>query len=444
MAKKFDRSAFKDTVTAAQMKAEDQKIESVTSKNNDNGYVGYHTIVEGLNRHRVYPAHPNDEGHSFIVPVQRWWLGIEVPERDDNGKEKIDRKTKKPIMRMGRKRVYDGRIHSTTGKDIVDEYIKFLTKKLKEDGMGESEIQDTLLPVNGSYAKKVNGIVGKPEWIMYTDHIDGGKKIFGKLPVGRAVKMRINDIIAREGADEPLGSESNNPFTDPDDGRLLEITYDKNATRPQDYYKTEINSAYDKVSKMIELHPLSDEDLEAFMEHKSLAEQYINCYTTKDFDLALDGLKNLDKENNYGVFEYDEFLDICEELSGLYPEPDEVEEDSKEETKTSAKKPVTSKKAPADEVDDEEEEQGEETDDINSMNRLQLKAFIKENECDIIVRSSMSDGDIKKAILVWQEADSGEEVEEEEEETDDLPFDKPKTVVTSAKDRIAALRNKNK
>lgn len=442
MAKKFDRSAFKDTITAAQLKAEDQKIKSVTSKSNDNGYVGYHTITEGLNRYRIYPAHPNDEGHSFIVPVQRWWLSIEVVERDENGKEKFDKKTKKPIMKMVRKRVFDGRIHSKVERDIVDEYIKFLTKILKEDGLSETEVQEKLLPINGSYAKKINGIVGKPEWMMYADHIDGKTKTFGKLPVGKAVKMRINDIIAREGADEPLGSESNNPFTDPDDGRLLEITYDENATRPQDYYKTEINSAYDKVSKMIELHPLSDEDLEAFMEHKSLAEQYINCYTTKDFDLALEGLKNLDKENNYGVFEYDEFLDICEELSGLYPEPDEVEKEGKEESKSSTKKFTASKKVQAEETEEEEEEV-EETDDINLMNRAQLKTFIKENECDIIVRSSMSDDDIRRDILAWQESDmEGDEVEEEE---DDLPFDNPpKKAGSSAKDRIAALRNKNK
>lgn len=451
-AKKFDRSKFKDTVTATQLKAEDQKVDNLTEKNNNNGgYVGYHKIVDGENKHRIYPAHPNDKGHSFIVPVQRWWLEVEVSDRDEKGAEKKD-KSGKVILKKVRKRVFDGRIHSTVERDIVDEYIKFLTKKLKEDGLDDSEVSEKLLPVNGSYAKKINGITGKPEWIMYTDLISGTSKTFAKLLIGKAVKMRINDLIARESADEPIGSESTNPFTDPDEGRLMEITYNSKATQANDYYKTEIDSSYNKETKMINFYPLSDEELDKFMTYPSLADQYINCYTTADFDLALEGLKNLDKAQNYGVFDYDEFLDICEELSKVYPE--------KEDKVPVSDKKSTDKIESVIESDEVEEEEGL---DISKMDRAQLKTYIKEAELDVIVRTSMSDKDIRDAIEQSLAAEIEEEAPEEiideveedevndeveDEEKDDLAVLNKKpgraTKTLSAADRIAALKAKSK
>lgn len=444
----FDRSKFKDKVTAQELKKQDQAMDVINHKDQDDTYAGFHKIVDGENKHRVYPAHPNETNNSFVVPVQRWWLEVEVPDKDEKGKEKRDR-SGKLVTKMVRKRVFDGRIHSAVGKDIVDEYIKYLTKILKDNGCDQTEINEKLLPINGSFTQKVNGIVGKPEWVMYTDHIEGNKKTFGRLPVGKAVKMRINDLIARESADEPLGSDSTNPFTDPDDGRLLIITYDANATKANDYYKTDIDSSFDKTTKMISLAPLSDEDLEKFMNYPSLQELYVDCYTTHDFELALEGLKNLDKKHNFGVFDYDEFLDICQELSLLYPEKKEKEEKEKKGTTTATSKPATVESNPT---------------DLAKMNRNQLKAFIKANgaEGDVIVRTTMSDQDIRDAIEQWQLSQEGEEevggVEEEEErgslgeeveeeEVDDMDLDrkahnKKEDKPLSAAEKIAQLRKK--
>jgi len=459
--KKFDRSKFKDTVTAEQLEAQDKAVDAAAGKVYDNNYAPWHKIEDGVNKFRLYPAHPNEKGHSFVVPVQRWWLSVEVEERDDNNKVIMEGRS--PKMKIVRKRVFDGRVHSKIGKDVVNEYIEFLTKTLKSDGLDEAAVTEKLLPIYGRYspvpAQRVNGITGKPEWVMYAEKVHGDVRTFGKLPIGKAVKIRLNDLIARESADEPIGSEATNPFTDPDDGRLLEITYNSKATKAADYYKSEIDSSYDKETKMIKLMPLSDDDLGKFMEFDSLHEQYVDCYTTRDFSLAMEGLKNLDTENDFGVFQHEAFLDICEELSKAYPEPKKKDEaEAKEEV---------------------EEEVSEF--DFDKMERNALKIFNRDNKCGIAVTKSMSDDDLREALYSWldsaeKEVEGNETVEEPEEdveeaveeavaeeveeEVDDLPFDvkergsatKPETKEEeveeapakeiSTADRIKALRDK--
>lgn len=440
--KPFDRSQFKKTVSVKELKAQDQAIDKV-SGNKDSGYAGYHTIEDGLNRFRIYPGHISDEGKMlpFIMPVQRWWLSVDVENKDE--------KTGKTETKRVRKRVFDGRVHSSTGKDIVDEYIKFLEATLRKEGATNEEVIEKTLPIYGRYSpvpkERINGIMGKPEWIMFADKIDGAAKTFGKLPIGKAAKIRLEDLISRESADEPLGSDSTNPFTDPDDGRLLEITYNKAATKAADYYKTEIDSSFNKETKMINLSPLSDSDLQKFMEFDSLHKQYNDCYTVEDFQTAIEGLRNLDEENNFGVFQYDEFLDICEAFSKLYPEKGAKAEKKKTEKADGF--------------------------DFDNMTRNELKIFNRDNNCGMVITTKTSDDDIRDALYDWLEdqnralAAAEEEVEEEEveeeieeeieeEEEDTTPQARRGAVVVeedeeedaapkvSTKDRLAALKAK--
>lgn len=59
----------------------------------------------------------------------------------------------------------------------------------------------------------------------------------------------------------------------------------------------------------------------------------------------------------------------------------------------------------------EEEEEPEESDDFASMDRLGLKRYIKENDLDIKVMKSMTDDDIRKAIIQTVEPEKEEEEE---------------------------------
>ena len=97
---------------------------------------------------------------------------------------------------------------------------------------------------------------------------------------------------------------------------------------------------------------------------------------------------------------------------------EEVEEEEEKPAKKATGKKAASKKQPEpepeeEEEDEDEEENEEEGDELDSMDRSELKTFIKENELKISVKKSWSDDDIREKI---REAMGDEEEAEEEEE----------------------------
>lgn len=104
---------------------------------------------------------------------------------------------------------------------------------------------------------------------------------------------------------------------------------------------------------------------------------------------------------------------------------EEVEEEE-EKPKKGAKKPAK-KAEPEPEEEDEDEEEGddeeeseEEGDELDLMDRNELKAFIKEEGLEISVKKSWSDDDIREKI---REA-MGDVEEDDEEEEDETPAPK--------------------
>lgn len=69
------------------------------------------------------------------------------------------------------------------------------------------------------------------------------------------------------------------------------------------------------------------------------------------------------------------------------------------------------------ELDEEDEDEDEdEEDDLEEMDRSELKAYIKENKLDVKVKKSMDEDDIREAI---EEAEEEEDEDDEEEDEDD-------------------------
>jgi hypothetical protein len=337
-----------------------------------------------------------------------------IQERDAEKKPVMDKKTGQPVLKKGVKSVFDARIHSAVGKDIVNEYIELVRKKLTDEGHSDAEVANKMLVIYGQYPN-TKGIVGKAQWKMYVKDLNSGE--FGRLQIGKAVKQRINELIARESAGEPIGTEATNPFTELDDARALIITYDKSAKKAQDYYKTEIDTSYDKVTKQVKFYPLTDQDLQAFEKQPSLASIYKNSYTKADFDLALEGLRMFDAEHKFGVFESEAFLDIAESLSDLYPEPKTKEEKAQE--------------AVAEVV---------EGDEFQTMSRAQLTTFARVNKTGLIVKQTMTDDQLRNALREWQLIqDEEEKIEEKEEE--EAPFE-VQTLEEEEEDFIAVAERK--
>ncbi len=409
----IDRTKFIDTTNSSDLKSEDERVDKVSIKKR-NKSADYLSIDNGLNRFRCYPPHP-DSKSPFIVPKQVWWLPIEQDKRDEKGNP-IKDKSGKVVTEIKNKSIFDARIHSSIKYndvpfDIVAAYVEFLRNKLKDDGYDDATIDEKMIHVYGSYQKKVIGISGKPEFVCYADKIlslnqdDGSiaKKEFGRISFPKAVKMGINDKIAIEESNSPLGTISRNPFTPVDKGRLLLVTYNKEANKATDFYKTDIDTSYDLVTDKLRFYPLSNDDLETFMAYPSLEKMFINVYTKRDFDLSIQGLKNFDIEHKYGILDYEEFLNLISKTRNLYPDKEE--------------KP------------DVKEDEGENEDgvfDLNTMDRTALKLYIKEKFYPIQVRKAMSDDDIRDAIKM-HESSLTEDDEIEDDEIDDEVDDETTT-----------------
>lgn len=417
----IDRSKFKSSVTSA-VKQQDKEVESIVKNRGENAE--FLKIKDGNNKFRIFPYHPDGGGSVYAEAKVIHWLPGESAERDDKGNIVKDDKGN-PKIRKTNKPIFNSKVHGDTSKDIIEEYISFAEKVSKEIYAKEDDRKAFLEPIIGNFNKKINGILAKSSWVIYANKIEGTTTTFGKLEIGKAVKFRLNAISATESSDEPLGTD---PFTDINDGRAIIITYDKDAKKATDYYSTEIDSSFDKVTKQINLYPLTDEDLEKFEKFPSLASMFKKSYKRKDFDLALKGLKMFDDEHELGIFAYEGFLDIADEISGYYEESEETSEKVE---------------APKGDVYDQ-------------MNRDELKVFIRDNETGMIVRPNITDDMLRDHLREWEASESevvkevAEEKEVDEElttpEAGDLPWEKeedeaPK-VSSAAKEKMAAMRAK--
>ena len=344
---------------------------------------------------RIFPAHPG--GEDFYVARKCYWLPFTGQDGDTY-----------------RGTVNDSRLHGGTRYDIVEEYIKYAKKKVGNDA-------DKLEALVGT-GPKSNSLNPQFSWICYADIVRPDEELRAKLwEFKKMVRDQLNKLACSEDADEAIEVD---PFTDPDEGQPINVTYNKNPNKKkgENFYDV----AFPAKSKA---RPLTDEEIEYFMKQKPLTE-IIGKYGIADFNRALDGLQNFDQENEIDLFEDEDWLEHLEEIKAQYDE-DEEEQEEKPAKKTT-KKPAK----PAEEEEDEEEEKPakkapkREEDEFDDMDRTELKAYINENELEISVKKSMSDDDLRDAIrqeLASQEENSDENNEpepEEEEEEEEKPRSK--------------------
>ena len=405
---KFNRSKFRDGTSSEALKAADKSVENVIRTGQKGHYAGFLTLENGVNRFLLMPSHESIKqmmsetddikNEPFVVSKQIYWLPREVEEKDEKGVVKKDKKGN-AIKKTINMPVFDARIHSEVKKDIVDIYIEMYKAQLEEEHPGkevEDIVKEKMLIVYGSYQKKIQGIVGKSSWIMYAEKLVGDTKTFGRLEIGKAVKMRINELIAIEEATQPIGSESNNPFTDIEVRRAITIKYNSEANDAKLYYITEIDSQIDKdpkspTYKQVATYPLSDMQLEEFLKFPSLSSLYKNCYTQKDFDMAMEGLQLFDDKHELGLFANQDFLDEAEHLRKLFPEPKE--------------------EAAAESAEEASEETG---DKFDSMDREDMKKFSRENKTGIAIHSKLLDDDLRTQLKDWDKQHNGEETASED------------------------------
>ena len=365
-----DRSKFKATSVATMQQQE--KAVSKMVRQNDSERTEYLHLDEGTNKVRIFPAHPDSK--SFIYPYGRWWLPKEV-SYEKNG-ETITEIKKRPI--------YNARVHGGAQKDIVEEYVKFTTKILSDEIADEASLKEEIEKL--THWK--TGLKLKPEWVVYCQKIVNGQKQFGLMTFSNGVKNKLNELaITDDDSESPISTD---PFTDVDEGKAVLITYKPKEKQAKDVYKATLEWKGN--------YALTDEELVMFEKLDSLEKLFTGVYTRKDFDLAVAGLKMFDADNRFNTFDHDEWIDTIEEMQKLWPEVDS-NEPAEKETKQSSKV--------------QEKSNG---DDFDEMDRDSLKRYIKKNDLDVIVKSSMSDDDIRG--LIRDEINNFEEEVEDEVETE--------------------------
>lgn len=289
------------------------QAEAEASKYSSGSDLTYLKVEPGFNDFRLFPS--LTEGGSFMRLRHVHKLEVEVTDSD--GKKEIKRK-----------HIFNSRTHGGTPKDIVDEYIAFAEKIIKDQlstlNLSERDFKQQLKERMGAINSWQHGILPEFKWVgyalklQYSDSSQGQPvreigATRGVVDLAFSVGKKIDALGAsldRRGAVSVI-----DPFSDRNDGGILVINYDKSRD-PADMYQVSLDTALKR--------PLTDEEMAWLGEQRTLEEQYHLSYTRNDFNLAVEGLQRFDQKNNYGVFKHDAFIAIVREISQYYPQDDKV------------------------------------------------------------------------------------------------------------------------
>jgi len=385
----FDRSKWKATSTAT---LKSQSDEVAKGGKTQNGKANYLKFVDGKNKLRLFPAHPGTE--SFSYPKKVHFLSVEVTYK--KGDEEITETKRKPI--------FNAKVHGNLPNDPCDLYIDRVYE-MARDKFNEGDYPDKAKRDAGwkEYTSKLGsrtGIKAGEKFTSYAKLInpEGETISRGIIDLAKTVKDSLNEIAMD--ADDVEGVITTDPFTDPEDGRIVTVKYDSKSTTPQGYYKVSIDLKGGT--------PLTDSDMEWLDEQKPLEEIYVGVYCQRDFDFAMEGLQKFDQESGYGVFESDEFLDDVEDLAKLV-KPTPTKEDYEKKEKE-AKEEVPAKKVEKKATKKVESKSlaAEDSDlpfdlELEDMDMEQLKGYIRRKELPIRIMARYSEEDVVEIIKEEEE-----------------------------------------
>lgn len=317
MTEKFDRSKFKgaklSTLKETKEKADDSNVRLLGGSGQSNR-PNFHEIEEGRNILRVMPAH--DPEDSSYQPCRTAMLECELPEMKD-GKE-----TGK--LELKRKKIFISTVHGNEEvrklkKDLIELYIKYVSELagLYDD---KDERQKFLAPITGYRAKDgkwVWGIIPSTSFVCYA--LKANK--LGRVELYDKWIKEMDKITAKieEEEDQPLDRD---PFSNPDEGYPLIVEKNKNDKGKFEFVIDRLTpKKRQSWDDFCEEHRVTDEQLKELSEKESLKDLYVNVYTKRDFELALNGLQLFDQKYKYGIFENDEFVKEIKEIEAVVPEP---------------------------------------------------------------------------------------------------------------------------
>lgn len=323
---KFDRSKFKKQ-SVEDLDSEVKQAEK-TMRKGGKSYTGFATVQKGKNTFRVVPS----MGKAYVA-CKMSKLRVEVPTYDENGNV-----TGKEVKD---KNIFCADVHGRNllkGKDPIVLYCDYVRKKASEEYQDDTERRKYLNPIMG-YKKGNKFVWGINPTLAYVCYVYQGNKDFARLQLYGTWMNRIKEISVEQSDDDTVSFDI---FSQMEGAYPLVITMGEDDKGKKTYsLSAGIPKKGQSWDEFFEETAIPDEDMEYFLnEVPSLEEIYKDSYRTKDFEMALDGLKRFDEENNYDIFSDDEFLNEIEEMAAMLPDDSQSEED---------------KKTPFDEDEDEEE-----------------------------------------------------------------------------------------
>jgi hypothetical protein len=230
------------------------------------------------------------------------------------------------------KRVFIATLHGKEGsKDLIEEYIKFLVKKVSQEIGDRDEQKKRLCHVFGykdRTGKWVPGINPSTNYVCYMwDWSDSTKPLY-RLEFYKKQMDRIEELyLSHDTSDEPLTVD---PFSSADGG--IGIVFDK--------YKDEKGKwdfridderfnpkKFKTYTEFQESFALKDGQLAQLAEVKPLKELFgRGSFKASDFKIQLSGLVLFDEKHEYGLFNDDEFLNVVENIAEQYEGTAEEEE----------------------------------------------------------------------------------------------------------------------
>ena len=395
----LDRNKFKATSTKKLkvLKEEEDKIIG-------SGQGGLETldIVDGMNKIRIAPKFPDEK--EFYLMTKRTW----IPYEKEDGQI-----TNIPVL--------DSKVHGGTKLDIIEEYFNYVKNSLDSSDSDDAEKLKKL-----THWK--DGLVAQIFWTAYGwKLVKGQEPEFGFFEFKRTIRDELCSLSIIEDEDEAIELD---PFTCPDEGSPILVTYNSKAKKSSDYYKL-------KLSK--NQYPLTDEMFEEFSTQKPLSELLRNVYTREDFDKALEGLRMYDSDNELDLIDEDEFQEIMIEVRGQYGSSkakakEDVDEDE-DEDEEEAPKPKKNKK-PAPKPEPEEEEDEDEDEEEAPKPKKNKKPVVEEEDEDEEEEAP------KKKKKPTPEPEEEDEDEEEAGEEEEAPKKKSKLSIAELREKLAEKKKK--
>jgi hypothetical protein len=304
MAQGFNRNQFKTTPLSA-LKDQEKKHEAIRPSNSSGGGFERLSIEDGKNIFRLFPAHPEGGGISYMEPYSFTYLPIKVPMYDEG-------KVVEGEFEIKRKEVFNAMVHGGLSMDPCNEYLSF--------------VKDNVLPnlekSKGSEMWKVctgmKGVKTIDNWAVYANkctnpEAEPSKRTwkFGLLLLKKSMHSQMLELAAEITA---LGPDNPDPYSDVTEG--IAIVIEKSGKMLDTKYKINLDKVQvDRFNTSLIPTELDNTELELFLSKRPLFKRFVNSYTQKDLEKQIEGLRRFDTDNKVDAFNDSRFEEILNKIA---------------------------------------------------------------------------------------------------------------------------------